>query len=222
MIRKNNLARCAAAIISVVMLVCILTGCSLGVFSGVEIDNPKKTVLEFINAMQTETFDQAAAQTATGYIANYSTMGFDKFAQVQDDDMEKRLFDMLRKSYRAEFSDISLEPVSSPYQSADITVSGKKAVVKFTFVSVDYTLMSAALSEAVTEAGSERMFHGETFETEAEAMALAQEVFDTVFAADRDMSEFCVERELALEMEYIDSKWKIVVSDEFYDALLGK
>lgn len=220
--RNNTLSRCAAAVISVVLAACMLTGCSLGVFSGVDLDNPKKSVLEFINAMQTENFDQTAAQTAMGYIANYSTMGFEKYTQVQDDDLEKRLFDILRKNYRVEFSDSSLDPVSSPWQSEDLTISGKKAAVKLTFVSVDFTLMSKALSEAVTEEGADRMYHGETFETEADAMLLAGEVFDRVFAPGTDMSQYCVERELVLEMEYVDSKWKIVVSDELYDALLGR
>ncbi len=219
---KNALVRSAVAIISLVMSVCILTGCSAGVFSRAEIENPKKTIVEFIDAMQSDNFDDAAAQTAMGYIANYSTMGFEKYTQTLDDDLEKQLFDILRKSYKAEFYDSSLDPVNGDHQSSDLSISGKNATVKLKFVSVDYTLMSAALAEAVTEVASERMYNGETYETEADAMNLAKEIFETIFTSDTDMSQFCIERELTLEMEYIDSKWKIVVSDEFYNALLGR
>ncbi len=220
--KLSILARPAVVIISLVLSVCMLAGCAPGVFSGVEIENPKKSVMEFINAMQTDNFDLAAAETAMGYVANYSTMGFEKFTQVQDSDLEQRLFDMLRKSYRARFSDSSLDPVTSPWQSSDLVVTGKEASVKFTFVSLDYTLMSDALAERVTEVGTDRMYYGETFDTEEQALALALEVFDEIFAPGTDLSPYCVERELTLNMEYIDSRWKLVVSDEFYNALLGR
>jgi|GEM_PF-1744096 len=221
--KKNSiLVRIAASLLCLLMTAGVLSGCEGGLFSGMTIDNPKTAITEFIDAMQSPVFDDTAAETAMSYVANYSTMGFEKYAQVQDDRLEKRLFDLLRQSYSVEFFDSSSEDISNPYQSSDMTVSGKKAYVRIKFSCVDYTLMSEALSEKVTEIASERAFYGETFETEEQAMALVDEVFDTVFVPGESMDRFCVERELTLEMKYVDSSWKIVISDEFYDALLGK
>jgi len=221
--KKNKAVfRIVTVIILVLLSVSLMTGCEGGLFSGMKVSNPKKTIIEFVNAMQADEFDQAAADAAMDCIGNYATMGFEKFSQVRDDELESELFDILRKSYKIEFFDDSLDDVDNPYQSEDMNISAKNASIKFKFTSVKYSMISDTLSNAVTEEAEDRIFHGETYETEEAALVLAREIFGKIFDQNTNMDDYCVERELVLEMKYIDSKWKIMISEEFYDALLGK
>jgi len=218
-INISRLRRISAAV-CLVLVMLTLAGCST--CSGQMVKNPKLTIVEFIDAMQSERFDRSAADAAMSCIGNYSTLGFEKYTEVNDDLIERTLFDMLRNSYSAEFSDDSLAPVPTTWQGRDLTVSGTQAFVRFTFSSLDISAMSGPLSEIVTEEGADRMLAGASYDTEADAVALVEEVFTGDFVSDGDVSDYCVERSLTLEMAYIDGGWKIMVSDEFYDALLGR
>jgi len=219
---KNKIIRMRwiSAAVCMLLAVSLLTGC--GILSRRSVENPKRVIVDFIDAMQAERFDRSAADIAMKYIGNYSTMGFEKYTEMNDSLLEKTLFDMLRSSYSVEFAESSLEPVPTPYQGRDMTVSGTQAFVRLTFSSLDISLMSEPLSEIVTEIGAERMFDGAVYETEEDAAALVEEVFTGQFVSDGDISGYCVEHELTLELAYIDGGWKIVLSDEFYDALLGR
>lgn len=219
--KNNNFrTRGIAAGLCVLLAVLLLAGC--GTFAGRSVDNPKRTIIGFIDAMQADRFDRSAADTAMSYIGNYSTMGFEKYTEVNDSRLERMLFDLLRNSYSVEFDSSSLDPVPSPYQGKDMTISGTQAFVRLSFTSLDISQMSEPLSEIVTEIGAERMYDGEIYETESDAAALVEEVFTERFVSDGDVSDYCTERRLTLELVYSDGGWKIVVSDEFYDALLGK
>lgn len=206
---------CAA--ICLLLAAFMLAGCGSRM-----VDNPKKAIVNFIDAMQSDRFDSSAADIAMSHIGNYSTMGFEKYTEVNDNLLEKTLFEMLRNSYSVEFTENSLDPVPLPYRGKDMTVSGAQAFVRLRFTSLDISLMSESLSEIVTEVGSERMYDGITYETEEEAAALVEEVFTRRLVSDGDVSDYCVERSLTLELTYSEGSWKIMVSDEFYDALLGK
>lgn len=220
--KSSIITRWVPAAVCVLLTVLTLSGCDFGLFSSRSVDNPKQAVIGFIDALQADRFDRTAADTAMSYVANYSTMGFEKYTEVNDDPLEETLFELLRSSYSVEFDEKSLEPVTNPYQGRDMTVSGKQAFVRLSFESLDLSVMSEKLAEAVTETGAERMYDGETFETEEEAAALVEEVFAQIFDDETDVSDYCVEHRLTLELAYVDSRWKIVVSDEFYDALLGR
>jgi len=219
--KRSIVLRLAAFVMAVLMTASVLSGCDFGVFSNADLDNPKQTVLDFINTMKTSKFDQTAADTALGYIGNYSNMGFEKFTMVEDDNIESELFFALRKSYSVEFADDSLDPVRSPYTGEDMSISGKQAFVTFEFTSLDFTLMSDALAEQVNKVGSERMYSGEVYETQEQAMALVEEVYAS-FAEEIDIAEFCTTKTIQLEMLYTEEGWKLMVNDVFYDALLGK
>jgi len=210
-----------AAALCCLLVTVLLCGCEWGTISGRTMENPKQAIAGFMEAMQSERFDHIAAENAMGYVGNYSTMGFEKHTMIEDDSLEKALFDLLRSSYSVEFADSDLSDIATPYRSDDMRVSGKKAYVTVTFTSLDLESMSVPLSEAVSRIGEERVFDGEVFETEESALALIEEVFHTVFDVS-DMSEYCVTRQLTVELEYHEDGWKINISDELYDALLGQ
>ncbi len=218
--KKNYTAKWITAVLCTLLAISLLPGC--GTCAVRSVDNPKVVIVDFIEAMQAERFDRSAADTAMSCIGNYSTMGFDKYTEVNDNLLEKTVFDLLRNSYKVEFTDSSLEPVPSPYQGRDMSISGTQAFVKLRFTSLDMSLMSEPLSDIVTEIGADRMFEGETYETEDDAAALVEEVFTGQFVSDGDVSGYCVEHALTLELAYAEGGWKIMVSDEFYDALLGR
>ncbi len=210
-----------AAVCGVCLLAIALCGCEFGTFSGRALSNPKLAIMNFVDAMQSEEFDSEAAAEAMNYIGNYSTMGFEKYTMVEDDDLETMLFDLLRGSYEVEFADDDLGPIASPYQGTDLKVSGKKAYVDLTFTSLNLDMMTVPLAEAVGIAGQEKVYAGEKFETEESALVVVEEVFAETFDTE-NLSEYCVEREMTLELTFTDDGWKINVSDEFYDALLGR
>lgn len=219
---KRTIIRLRLISAAVCLLLATLTLAGCGTCTGQSVDNPKKTIVEFIGAMQSERFDRSAADAAMSCIGNYSTLGFEKYTEVNDDLLERTLFDMLRNSYSVEFTDDSLAPIPSSYQGRDMTVSGTQAFVRLRFSSLDISAMSEPLSEIVTAEGADRILMGETYETEADAIALVEEIFTEQFVSDGDVTDYCTERGLTLEMAYIDGGWKIMVSDEFYDALLGR
>ena len=212
--------RCIAAVCCL-FAAAMLSGCQFGTFSDRSLENPKQAILDFVEAMQADVFDDAAAEAAMAKVGNYSTMGFEKYTSVNDDVLEKTLFDLLRKSYEVDFSNSDLESISSPYQGVDMTVSGKQAQVTFTFTYLNLSAMSGPLSEAVSQTGTERVYEGENFDTEESAMALVEEVFLEMYGS-ADVSEYCVQKEFTLELSYHEDGWKLNISEEFYNALLGK
>ncbi len=214
-------ARFAALLCGIILLAISLSGCAFGTMSSRSLENPKHAIVGFVEAMQADEFDAAAAEAASQYIGNYSTMGFEKYAMLENGSLEKALFDMLRDSYKVSFADESMDDVSSPYTGEDMNISGKQAYVTFTFTSLALDEMSEPLAEAVSEIGAERMYEGETYDTEESAMVLVEEVFDEVFKK-YSMSQYYVEHELTVELNYMDDGWKLSMSNELYDALLGR
>lgn len=222
--KTNNVlvrVRCAAVVCLVCLMAAALSGCDFSTFSDRSLENPKLALTGFVEAMQAETFDQAAAEEAMSYVGNYSSMGFEKYAMAEDDPLEKELFDMLRGSYAVEFANSDFEPISVPYQGVDMNVSGKQAFVTVTFSSLDLEKISGPLAEMVSEVGGERVYDGAVYDTEESALALVEEVFPMVLETI-DLDECCIRRELILELNYHEGGWKINISDEFYNALLGK
>lgn len=215
-----NRIRCTA-LCGVLALAVLLGGCEFATVSGQMLDNPKLAIVGFIDAMKADEFDRIAADEAMKYIGNYSAMGFEKYTMLGNGTLEKKLFDLLRGSYTVTFTDNDMGQVTSPYSGEDMRISGKKAFVTVTFTSLDIQSMSVPLSEAVSEIGGERAYEGETFETEESAMALIEEVFPLVFD-ENDLSEYCVSRELTLELDYHENGWRLNISDDFYNALLGE
>lgn len=215
--KTKSFPRWICAAVCLMLVIFVLAGCGART-----VENPKRAIVDFVEAMQSDRFDSSAADIAMSHIGNYSTMGFEKYTEVNDSLLEKTLFEMLRNSYSVEFAEESLDPVPLPYQGKDMTISGTQAFVRLRFTSLDISLMSEPLSEIVTEVGAERMYDGITYETEAEATALVEEVFTRRLVSDGDVSDYCVEHPLTLELAYSDGSWKIMVSEEFYDALLGR
>lgn len=222
---RRVILRIAAA---AMLMACLLSGCSfsstgkLEVFTNQDLDNPKQSILSFIDAMKAENFDADAAEEALSYIGNYSTMGFEKFSLVQNETVDRMLFDALRASYRVEFADNDLSPLRIPYKSEDMTIAGKQAFVTFDFTYLDFSLMSAALAERVAEVGAERMYDGVTYETQNAAMELVEEVYSTIFLQENKESDFYITRTISLELQFADGSWKLVLNEDFYDALLGR
>lgn len=223
---RSKIIRITAAVCGLALTAAVLTGCGLkpdfGVVSGSELENPKQTILDFVDTMKSEEFDLETAERANSFIGNYSTMGFEKFGLVDDDVIEIALTTALRRSYGVEFADPGLEPVPSPYQGTDMYISGKQAFVDITFTSLSIDLISEPLAEVVAQVGHDRMYEGETFDTSEDALALVEEVFPSVFDADGDLTPYCVQKEMTVELTFTDDGWKIVMSDELYKAMLGQ
>lgn len=211
----KSIVRAALSVVLVCMLTLALAGCEFGTFSTEKLDNPKLAITEFVEDMRAGKFTEAMER-----VGNYSTMGFDTLSEYITGQTDYSLASMLMQSYAVEFYNNDMDQVGVPYESEDMNIDGKTAYVSFKFTSLSFPLMSETLKQLVTEEGSNRMYYGETFDSEEEAMALVDEVFEKTF--DGDISSYCTTVELKIELIYADDGWKLVIDDEFYKALLGK
>lgn len=200
---------------AVVMLAAVLCGCTAPAYSAGEMENPKITLNCFVEAMSERDFDKAES-----CVINYTTLGFDGMEKVSQASADWRIYELLFDSYEAEYKESSTEPITSPYVSEDMNVNGRRADITFDFTSFNFEKMSADLTKAIAEIGAERMYYGETFETEEEALALVEEGYETVFK--NDMSQYYKTQVLTVTAWYDNGEWKLEISDEFYSALTGR
>lgn len=184
-------------------------------YSNSAMANPKTTLSSFVDAMRKQNFEEAES-----YVINYTTMGFDGIEDVSHDSVDWQIYKMLFDSYKVEYKDSSTEDVISPYESEDLFVNGRKAAITFTFTSFNYGKMMEDLSAAISDVGGERMYYGETFETQEEALVLVDDAFDIVL--ENDPSKYYTQKEITLDAWYNDGEWKLEISDEFYSALVGR
>ena len=204
-----------AMLMALVVLAITLCGCEAPAYSAKEMENPKITLNNFIEAMRGQDFEEAES-----YVINYASLGFDKIEKIPHSAADWRIYELLFESYEAEYISNSTQPIKSPYSSEDMTVNGRRADITFTFSSFNFDKMSADLTEAISEIGAERTYHGETFETQEEALALVEEGYEAVF--QNDMSQYCKTQELTVTAWYENGEWKLEISEEFYSALTGR
>lgn len=202
-------------LLAFVLLAITLCGCEAPAYSAKEMENPKLTLNRFIEAMREQNFEEAES-----CVINYSTLGFDKIEEIPHSSADWRIYELLFESYEAEYKINSTEPISSPYASEDMAVNGRRADITFTFSSFNFDKMSADLTKVISEIGAERMYHGETFESEEEALALVEEGYAAIF--QNDMSQYYKTQKLTVTAWYEKGEWKLEISDEFYSALTGR
>lgn len=190
-------------------------GLSAPAYTNITMENPKITLDLFVEAMRECKFEKAES-----YVMNYTTMGFEGIADVPRDSADWQIYEMLFDSYKVQYKNSSTEDVTSPYTSEDLNVNGRKAVITFTFTSFSYKKMMEELSAAISEVGGERMYYGETFETQEEALALVDDAFEIVLK--NDASKYYSEKSITMNAWYNDGEWKLEISDEFYAALIGR
>lgn len=184
-------------------------------YSHKNMENPKLTLDLFVEAMSKQNFEEAES-----YVINYTTMGFEGIEDVPRESKDWQIYEMLFDSYKVEYKNDNTEDVYSPYESEDIRVNGREATITFTFTSFSYDMMMEDLSAAIADVGGERMYYGETFETQEEALVLVDDAFDIVL--ENDASKYYSEKEITLNAWYNDGEWKLEINDEFYSALVGR
>lgn len=208
---KILVTRAAAAAVAL-LIALAASGC--GVMSGETLENPKLAVNEFIDCMRSEDYDEAMK-----YVLNYSTLGFEN-VDIEAGSLDETLYKMLRESYGTRYADPQLDPISIPYSGVDMTVDGRQAFLTVYFTSLNFEMMSEVLKEEITETANERMQQAQYYDTEEKAMELIIEMMPLTFG--EDLSAYYVERELTLEVFYTKDGWKLNISDELYNALLGR
>ncbi len=208
--------RIFAVICAGCMLIIMLSGCTFSAYSSSSLPNPKNTVAQFVDAMRRRDFE-----AADSLVGNYSDMGFVSFDEVPEDDIDRRLINMLFDSYQVEFYDSDTSPIEIPFESADMTVQGRDAELTFRFRYLCFDMMSEDFAAEITELGESRMFYGEVYDTAEKALALADEAFANVFSED-DMEKYYQKKVFTLTAHYSADGWLLDMSSDFYSALLGK
>ena len=197
-----GLKRRISAVLLAVLLF-ILSGCGPAK-SLTKLPEPSESVKEFFTCLKRE--DYAGVDEL---VYNYSTLGMAEVtADVSDSDAmtDKLLYELLRDS-----RDYKL--------SGQGKISGREAQIDLSLTTLDYRKLAEPLGEKVTQAVKEAKYRGQTFASASDISPVIiseLEKFMEVSASDVMTTE-----DFTVEMKYSDKKWKIVVSDELYKALIG-
>lgn len=179
------------------------------------IPNPKLTVVEFIDSIKEGDFEKCGSM-----VSNYAQLGFDDGKAFDDDPVSKFFYESLINSYKVEFIDNdNVVSITDSVSETDYSVTGRTAKVRFRLTVFDVNKMTATMKAIATEIGEEKMFYGHVYDSDEKVEEL---ILDTLDAAQtEDMEQYRVTHEITVDMVYEDNMWKMELTDELYDILLG-
>ncbi len=179
------------------------------------IANPKLTVVEFVDSIKAGDYKKCES-----LVSNYAELGFSDGKSFRDDAVSQFFYDCLINSYKVEFIDNdNIVSVTDSVSDTDYSVHGRSAQVKFLFTYFDSGKMTARMKEIATEIGHEKMYYGFVYDSEEKVDELVLDVLDVV--QTEPVEQYYVTREITVNMVYADDEWKMELTDEFYDILLG-
>lgn len=201
-----------------VLLLCmclLFSSCSMPAFSIERLDNPKETIIDFIDCLREERFDDYGK-----YIANYSSLGFENRPQGKSDALTEYIYDNIFKSLSVSFEDDSLESVDTGSSGADYSINGRSAEVTFTLTALDAEKLQRSLAKEAMEIAQPKINTGYTYDTEEKAYELISDSIDSL--KKTPVKEFYSENTLTVSLTYIDGMWRINMNEEFFNVLSGK
>lgn len=184
-------------------LIIFLSGCEMPSFSGQDLGDPSGLVADFVILMRDRRFTEAS-----NLLDSSVSLNLENGLIFEDDPVTQKLADMLLNSYSVEFVP---DGVKKHGRSAEISV-------KFT------SLNCAALTEKLAELVRERAFYEAKPETDEEALALFNKVWEDEFSGGEiDMTGYYIQREATAGAKYVPGAgWRLVITESFYNAMLGK
>lgn len=178
------------------------------------ISNPKLALTEFVENLNEHDFEEGYK-----YISNYADLGFD---EVQSDSDAVTMFmrDALLESYRVEFlNNENIMSITDTVSESDYFVTGTEASVDVVFTALDINAIAVRMTELATEIGYEHKFNGYVYDSEEKAEGLILEVLEVI--KTEDIEHYYSSYNITVDLEYTDNMWKIIMTDELYDILLG-
>lgn len=176
-----------------------LCGCSGEAVSLTELPDPTVSVEEFFEHLSNEEY--AAADEL---VYNYVTLGMTKSGNI--DDALMQVFCRQLKEQR------SYEVVTEPQ------VSGKTAIMTVKVTTLDLREVYDPLIENVKETIRTMQYNGENTDSEEIILEVASEELSSLLTSDKPLTTTGI---FALELVYSNGKWRLIISDELYSALIG-
>lgn len=185
-----------------------------------KIENPKLTIVRFVDALHEGDF-----KSCDGMMSNCASIGENFETLSQSDAFSTFLYNSLIDSYKVEFSDNGniVSVTDSIVSESDYSITGQKATVTYTLTVLSLDPLCKRMNELAKEIGYQQQFEsdkGASFETEEALNGLIDDVLETV--KDEDITQYYKTREFTTEMEYVGNMWRLELSDELYNTLLGR
>lgn len=213
-----------AAFVGAIIIFALIIGLTGG-FSPVMLvksDNPKQTVEDFFDCLSEKRYEECGK-----YISGYSSLGFERFisgSDVSDSDqqphtMDEALLNALLDSYGCELiAPDDMPQVRGKAKGADYSVNGRDAQVTFRYTVFDIYKMLPLLSEPTKLAAQDKILHGSAIDSDN-----AMELVEGAFAqqSDFDPADYYTTCPMTVQLRLEDGQWRIVLTEEFYNALLG-
>lgn len=193
--------RLTAWLLAVMML--MLSGCSEAV-SLTTLPDQRESVDAFFTYLKNEDYDGA-----DDLVYNYATLGM-KTVTANESDSDA-MVDKLLGDYLRESRSYTVENVGE--------MTGRDTTVDISYTYLDYRKISEPLNRRVTSEIKERKFAGEKFEDDASVMPVMVEQLQKLMEASG--SDLMTTEQYKLELRYREKKWRIVVTEEFYQGLIG-
>ncbi len=179
------------------------------------IENPKLTVTRFIESIKNGSFEESEAM-----VSNYADLGFENVSAFKSDAVAQFFYECLIESYKVEFLDNdNVVSITDSVSETDYSVTGRTAEVRFLLTTFQTDGLTARMKEIATEIGHEKMFHGYVYDSEEKVDELVAEALEIV--KEEPVEQYYKTYEISVDMIYSDNMWKMELTDEFYDILLG-
>lgn len=201
---------------AVLLCMCLIfSSCSMPALSIERLENPKETIIDFIDCLKEKRFDDYGK-----YIANYSSLGFENRPEGKTDALTEYIYDNIFKSLSVSFEDDSLESVGAGSSGVDYTINGRNAEVTFTLTALDAEKLQRSLAKEAKEIAQPKINSGYTYDTEEKAYELISESIDAL--KKTPVKEFYSENTLTVSLTYIEGMWRINMDETFFNVLSGK
>lgn len=203
-------------LVSVLLCAALLCSCTVPSFSSQSMENPKITLERFVESLQARDFE-----SAMDMVGNYSSFAFEDYSLLEEASAEKIIADYILDSYQITFPDEECGNVFTGHSSEGLSINGREATIEFEMRFFDLGLLTEQLTLLVTEEGSERMFHGEVYETQEQVLALAREVLVAHLSEEGAAEQYYTTQQFEITAVYVSGDWELQITDEFYSALVG-
>lgn len=179
-----------------------LTGCGAAK-SLTQLPEPSESVEAFFDCLKRE--DYAGVDEL---VYNYTTLGMaeiDANASDSDTATDVLLYELLRDNRE--------------YKLGTAEINGRDAKADLSLTTLDYRKLTEPLGEKVTEAVKAAKYRGQTFQSASDINPVINSELEKLMEVSG--SDMMTTEKFELEMKYSDKKWKLVISDELYKALIG-
>lgn len=201
---------------AILLVLCLLlSSCSFQTTAMEPVDNPKTSLIEFIECLSEKRFDDYQK-----YIYNYASLGFESAPDNgAADPMTEYILENIFDSYSISFEDPSLSPISGNCTGVDFSVDGRTATVTFTLTALDASKLQRRITDEAEKIALPLLPEGYVYDTEEKAYELIEQAISEI--GDVSSDEFLSDNTLTVNLKYIGGMWKIEMTEEFFDVLIG-